>query len=253
MAKKKLRVNSAIPIDYMSVNRSVYNLFFTIVVLNINSLTNKLHVLGDMLIDNSIDMCCVTETWLCPFIPTSAVNIPGYKFFRHDSPTNTRKHGVGIYIKDSIKIGNIFYDHANTIGLYLPDFNLTTLVVYRPPSNSTLDNIALISFLEIFCAIRELILTGDFNLPTIDWSSDIPVGHSTVVNRFLDIFTLLGLTQWINVPTFVRSDNILDLVFTTDADRISYVTLFDPLPGCDHFPIMFKYTFTLLILNDNLN
>ena len=79
------------------------------------------------------------------------------------------------------------------------------------------------------------------------------MSHSTLDNAFLNVFTLLGLTQWVNIPTFVHLDNILDLVFTTDGDRISTVTLVDPLPGCDHFPILFKYTFTMPDHSNHLN
>lgn len=46
------------------------------------------------------------------------------------------------------------------------------------------------------------------------------------------------------MSTFSRSNNILDLIFTTENDRISDLSLIDPLPGCDHFPIIFDYSFS---------
>ena len=45
------------------------------------------------------------------------------------------------------------------------------------------------------------------------------------------------------MPTFLRSNNILDLILTTENDRISHLSLIDPFPGCDHFPITFEYSF----------
>ena len=96
--------------------------------------------------------------------------------------------------------------------MFLPDFGVTVLVVYRPPSYSLLDNIALLTFLQTFCIDRELILVGDFNLPNIDWSSEVPCTNSTPDGRFLDLFTSLGLSQWVKIPTFLRSNNILDLI-----------------------------------------
>ena len=141
------------------------------------------------------------ETWLNSEISDSVVSVAGYNFFRNDSPTNLRKHGVGIYIGDDIKVGRTFSDHPNTVGVCLPDFGVTILVVYRPPSNSLVDNLALISYLESVCEDKELILVGDFNLPSIDWSSDVPVGGSLLGEQFLDFFSSLGLIQWVKHAT----------------------------------------------------
>ena len=41
--------------------------------------------------------------------------------------------------------------------------------------------------------------------------------------------------QWVDVATFLHSDNVLDLVLTSEADRVVSVEVGEPLPGCDHF------------------
>lgn len=90
--------------------------------------------------------------------------------------------------------------------------------------------------MNLFFEDKELIQAGDFNLPSIDWSTDVPVGMSLLEEQFLDLFSSLGLVQWVKQATYLRSNNILDLIFTTENDRISNVNLIDPFSGCDHFP-----------------
>lgn len=92
----------------------------------------------------------------------------------------------------------------------LPDFGVTVLVVYKPPSNSLEDNITFISYFESVFEDKELIQAGDFNLPSIDWSTDVPVGMSLLEEQFLDLFSSLGLVQWVKQATYLRSNNILN-------------------------------------------
>lgn len=51
---------------------------------------------------------------------------------------------------------------------------------------------------------------------------------------FLDLIYTFGLHQWVLEPTFTRSDYILDLIFTTEPDRIQQITTFPPFPHCSH-------------------
>ena len=84
---------------------------------------------------------------------------------------------------------------------------------------------------------------GDFNLPSINWSHSYPLSleYDPLTTLFTNCFNQLGLHQWIKVPTFTRSNNILDLVFTTEPDRIGDVRSISPLPGCDHIPMVFPF------------
>ncbi len=80
---------------------------------------------------------------------------------------------------------------------------------------------------------------GDFNLPTIKWGSDIMCHGLAVVDRqFYNCFTTLGLVQWIYLPTFVPSGNILDLILTSEHDKIGATEVLPPFPGCGHCPIL---------------
>ena len=59
------------------------------------------------------------------------------------------------------------------------------------------------------------------------------------------MFNLLGLTQWVLEPTFISSGNILDLVLTTEADRILHVETHPPFPRCGHVVVYFEYIFQM--------
>ena len=115
--------------------------------------------------------------------------------------------------------------------------------MYRPPSNSAGDNTSLIKYLLDFSLEYELLLLGDFNLPHILWTDDPPTAHASLDSSFLDLFVASGLLQWINFPTTIRSDNTIDLVLTSEDDRISFVSQLPPLPNCDHIPTVFSYVF----------
>ena len=89
-----------------------------------------------------------------------------------------------------------------------------------------MENTCLLNFLLNFCPGKEVVVMGNFNLPTIDWSSDIFDGYIRPIDmQFLDCFSSLGLLQWIREPTFLLSDNILDLVLTSEEDCVGGVSV----------------------------
>ena len=59
-----------------------------------------------------------------------------------------------------------------------------------------------------------------------------------------------GLKQWVLQPTFIISDNILDLILTSEDDRVSDSSLLDPPPGCDHLLLEFIYQFSSVVYSD---
>ena len=194
--------------------------------------------------DYKISILGVSETWLLSSVPNSFVDIPSYVLLRCDVAGNVAKHGTCLYIKSSIKYIEIDVQVPNTVAVYLPDFDLYVASIYRPPSNSTVDDNALVDFLLDFCLGREVLLMGDFNLPTIQWGNDLICnGLSNIDRYFYQCFTSLGLSQWVIEPTFYPSGNILDLILTTDDDRVGDVYVLPPLPRCGHSPILCSYVF----------
>ncbi len=76
-------------------------------------------------------------------------------------------------------------------------------------------------------------LSGDFNLPDIDWSTDSIVSHQYTIalnNTFISLFQDMGLQQIVDFPT--RGEKTLDLFLT---NRPTLVLKSSPLPGVsDH-------------------
>ena len=88
-------------------------------------------------------------------------------------------------------------------------------------------------------------------IPTLKWSTDYFDGYVRPVDRrFLTCFLSMGLSQWVKEPTFVPSGNILDLILTSEDDRVSEVVVLPPLPHCLHCPVMCDYTFRGLLQDE---
>ena len=156
-----------------------------------------------------------------------------------------RKHGVCLYIRQDVKFVTLEEGCVNVCCVHLFEMDLFVAVVYRPPSSNHDENVALLSFLNSFCDSREVLIVGDFNLPYVPWDDDLMLAANLppLQRGFVDCFSSLGLTQWVLSPTFVFSDNILDLVLTSEEDRLGDVTVHPTLPGCGHSPLTFCYHF----------
>ena len=130
---------------------------------------NKVNFVENLLFFEGIDVIGINETWLIPAIADSFLAINQYHLERSDSAENVRKHGVAFYVRHGIKYNVVDNTPNNCIILKLIDFDLYVLNVYRPPSSSSNDNSALLEYLSTFCTDKEVILMGDFNLPSINW------------------------------------------------------------------------------------
>ena len=189
-------------------------------------------------------MVGVTETRLISEIASSFVSMPNYQLFRCDTLGQVHKHGVGMYIHDDIQVDQVITPCSNVIALHLTHYNLYIVTAYRPPSNNATENHEMIEALKNFMTSKDVILVGDFNLPSLKWKEPgrpIVAHCSGTDQAFLDLFDSLGLHQWVTVPTFPSSGNVLDLVFTTEPDCTARVSVEAPLPACDHCPIVFDY------------
>ncbi len=155
------------------------------------------------------------------------------------------KHGVCLYIKNSLSYISLDFGISNVHAVHLVLLDCYIVVVYRPPSNSPDENTSLINFIVQFCVDKEVLVLGDFNLPAIDWSIEdaLSQDYDPFTMSFTNCFNTIGLHQWIEFPTFFPSGNTLDLVLSSEADRISNVHDLCLLPGCGHIPILFDYHF----------
>lgn len=210
--------------------------------VNTNSLVNKVHYIYSLLSDYNISVLGVSETWLTSSITSACISLPNYVLLRKDVVGNIKKHGVCVYIKQNIHYSEIEVQVPNVLVLYLIKYRLHIITVYRPPSNSPLDNAILVSFIEDFCCDKDVILMGDFNLPTIRWNNDLICASLSPTDfQFFHCFNSLGLIQWVKEPTIHKSGNIIDLIFTSEEDKVLDVQVLPPFPNCDHSPVMCGY------------
>ena len=140
---------------------------------------------------------------------------------------------------------NVPVECSNLVCVKLVKFNIFIVAAYRPPSNTTSENCALSSFILDFSVGKEIILLGDFNLPSIIWSDGLPYfdGSDSLTRMFVDSFISAGLYQWVNSPTFVSLGNTLDLALTSLPDCVGDCKALPPFPHCGHSPIALSYIF----------
>ena len=111
---------------------------------------------------------------------------------------------------------------------------------YIPPnSGESYLNSLLIYFSDLLSRYDNVIFTGDFNLPDINWSS--LSAHSSSSNAFCDFIFDNNFTQFVDRPTH-SGGNVLDLVLSTDLEIIDNLLVFQPRNSLhsDHFMISFE-------------
>ena len=202
-------------------------------------------MLQQFITEHQLKLVCVTESHLTSEVLSPFVAIPNFTLLRNDVEGTVHKHGVCAYVHEEILVDNVSYPANNVLMFRLLIFNVFIIIVYRPPSYNASQNEQLAILLENITTGKECVVLGDFNLPNVNWhSTDVLPDTSSVPPleaRFLDAFNSVGLVQWVTEPTYPRSGNTLDLLFTTEADCVGKVEVLEPLPGCDHCLVLFEY------------
>ena len=108
------------------------------------------------------------------------------------------------------------------------------IVVYRPPHQLIDDDFKLYSEISELVEGKISVILGDFNCHA-NWNDR---SGDAEARRVIDFADESFLTQWVTEPT--RGNNILDLVFTTEDDLVSGLTVDEPLGSSDHKLIRFS-------------
>ena len=85
--------------DTGSVDDSLILSFFPVVHYNMQSILNKVDLIGSEL--RNFNIICLTETWLGPNTTDEAIRIDDYSLYRRDRPRDNHG-GVCVYIKEDI-------------------------------------------------------------------------------------------------------------------------------------------------------
>ncbi len=183
--------------------------------------------------DNNIDICTITETWLKEKddVTRAELNIDGY-IFKDVTRENRQGGGIGILHRSSITSTLVNYGETSsfeyaTWKLLLPKFAWMFHVIYRPPyseAHPVSSNVFFKEFsdyLESACSdSSNFVITGDFNLHVND-KKDPDTGK---LSQILDSYSL---SQLIQMPTHL-SGNTLDLLITS----VSNKELFSNFQSC---------------------
>ena len=181
------------------------------------------------------DIIIGTETWLDESIKNSELLLDDYDIFRRDRPT--RGGGVLLAIKKSLLSEHISTSETTeTISCKIKLKGSKPLIissVYRPPDYTLEDCLEIVKEINVIHKKNKgasYFISGDFNLPDIDWTDHTISGnkYAKPINElFLDTSHDLGLTQVVDKPT--RGPSVLDLCFTNFPHLISKCDLISGL------------------------
>ena len=107
-------------------------------------------------------------------------------------------------------------------------------LVYRPPHQSAESDESLYSNLSTIIRNKFCIVAGDCNC-SVNWKTQTADAESM---RLLDFANEEYLTQWVDKPT--RGNNTLDLVFSSEDNMISKLSVGEKLGKSDHNMIRFE-------------
>ena len=187
------------------------------------------------------DIILASETWLHPGIHDCEVLPDNYRFIAHDDRPNDPHGGVAIIAHrelEGVQV-NLPTDPEFVAASFTCKHSkkpLITGALYRPPSSD-------VEYMESLCSTISSLsnmypgsviwISGDANLPDIEWETTSIVDHHNPVqvntlfnNTVMDIAS----EQIVDFPT--RGHNLLDIFVT---NRPSLLNKCTPLPGLsDH-------------------
>ena len=222
-----------------------HNEALKVLTVNVNHILAKRVELLHFLVDNSIDIMIACETKIDENICDAELGLENFDIYRKDR--NIHGGGVLVAVKKQLKSRKleITGTECELVCVKLMVENTRPVVIcafYRPPSSTleVMENLkdALMQVL----AYRNvtLLLSGDFNLPDIDWEAnalkDNPL-HQRESRSFLETVSELGLKQFVKFPT--RGENMLDLILSNKEFSVSDVR---SCPGVsDHEMIIYNF------------
>ena len=220
---------------------------FTVYYQNVRGLRTKLNDFSSTVTANDFDVLLLTETSLHEGIHDNELGIPEYYVYRGDRSEQTssakRLGGALIAAKKWLVSSIITPKTTNIESVYVKiSFSSKKILfvnVYIPPLSP-------VNIYEDFLAATEEIIqndefsmifvTGDFNLPNINWESDEfgsrPVGIITEAVKCVSNFIAFMNFQQVNtIPN--ATGGFLDLILTNNVVNVNCVDF--PLLKCDKY------------------
>ena len=208
------------------------------------SLINKRRELKVYLDQNEIHILFLTEAWITEKHSPSEYQIKGYQ-----SPAIhfKEKGGTMIYVKNGIPFNEIQMPNKSedSTWVVIRTGNKKERLygcVYRSPNSPKANDSNLIENLKWACTrYKEVVVTGDFNLPGIDWCHE--EASRPFEREFLTLIQELNLEQLVTEETRFRhgqNASLLDLILTSNPDFVQNIEYLPPLGKSDHVVVKFS-------------
>ena len=220
--------------------------------MNARSVCNKADAIRDLIVENSVHILCISETWLSKSdSPVIADLLPDTHNLFHNPRAEGRGGGVAVIITKQIKQVNSFRRKFNSFECIQVWFshrgkNIALFCIYRAPGPK---NVFLNEFeeflLESQTSSNECIYVGDFNL----WIDDF---NNVDAMKFLDLLVDFNLINHINCATY-DSGHILDLLIARkDSSSVKSVEVEPVCTLSDHRIISFRINVPFIAKYDKI-
>ena len=207
-------------------------------LINPRSVNNKGEAIHDLIVDNRLDICAITETWLHENAAVSVGNITPIGYSTCHIPRQSRGGGVAVVHRQSLPAKTVSnnkytsFEYIETCVSGTSDL-LRVIVLYHPTGTFSP------TFIEEFTDFLDrhvltpgkLLLLGDFNFHVEDPSD-------THAQRFVKLLESYNLKQHVTIATHEKG-HTLDLVITrSDELCISDIQINNSVPS-DHSAVIF--------------
>ena len=221
---------------------------------NADSLFNKMDELKARIYLFNPDIIAITEIYpkySLYEITVTELSIDSYDVFYND--ISSARRGVCIYIKSCL---NAYLDDtlcssgfSESVWCRIPLTGRDLMLIgaiYRSPNNDMVNFSHLCNLMNLAfnSSTSHVLVTGNFNMPLINWTSWTVGSQSSLDAEFLDLVNDSFISQHVNFPTRIRegqAPSLLDLVLTNDESFISEITSLPPLGKSDHVTISFDF------------
>ena len=228
---------------------------------NTDTLNNKLNELENFCSLNKIDLVSVVET-----LPKNNRDMVSTKFVLEGYSTlqcNVGR-GVCIFYKNNLTVTeivdcNLVPSCSLFCNIKTSENNKFTFVLaYRSPSAEVEENDILIRNLKtvlnkINPTKDKIVLVGDFNLPSIDWTNEsCSTDESHISSKFLNVVHEYYLKQFISDPTHYRAEQkptLIDLLLSNDTGFIIDISQSAPFGMSHHNVISFTLALNHAIID----
>ena len=212
-----------------------------VLIANVRSIKGKIDELCVVSSNNSVDVVCITETWLNPSIPDSIISLPNFLLHRKDRVQSTGG-GVCVFVKSHIKGRRIYeFENLEVESLWISirpsrlprSISVILLAVIYHSTSSTADaNFELYNHIQTnvdnFLSDHPdalVVICGDFNPNSTGFSA-------------IRVKQLTGLHQLIKFAT--RESSVLDWCLVNKKDLGLQPVKLPPIGTSDHNAVLIK-------------